>query len=298
MPINESTSNRAYPKPHPDNTLRYDVDRLRSALDAIDGDVQARALINSPTFTGTPAGPTPATGDDSTRLATTAWVRLQNYGTGSGGNSYTFSDTAPSSPTNGDLWFDSSSSIEYVYIDDGSSTQWVETSFPGTGQQGPAGTITVGTVTTGTAGSSVIVSNVGTPEAATLDFTIPRGDTGLTGATGPMGPKAVQLANPTATEKIRLFKNGGSSLTISEINSVLVGSSTPSATFSIRYGTDFSTAGTEVVTSGITVTNTTTGLSTTVFDNATIPANNHVWLTTSAISGVVDALSVSLAFTV
>lgn len=52
------------------------------------------------------------------------------------------------------------------------------------GEQGPAGTITVGTVTTGIAGSSAVVSNVGTASAAILDFTIPRGATGLTGDTG------------------------------------------------------------------------------------------------------------------
>lgn len=48
-----------------------------------------------------------------------------------------------------------------------------------------AGTVEVGTVTTGAAGSSAAVSNSGTPAAAILDFTIPRGDKGETGDTGP-----------------------------------------------------------------------------------------------------------------
>jgi hypothetical protein len=52
------------------------------------------------------------------------------------------------------------------------------------GEQGPSGTITVGTVTTGAAGSSVIVTNVGTTTAAIFDITIPRGNTGATGDTG------------------------------------------------------------------------------------------------------------------
>lgn len=43
---------------------------------------------------------------------------------------------------------------------------------------GPAGTIQIGTVTTGPAGSNVAVTNTGTAEAAILNFTIPRGDTG------------------------------------------------------------------------------------------------------------------------
>jgi hypothetical protein len=38
-------------------------------------DILLKAPINSPTFTGTPTGPTPATSDNSTQLATTAYVK-------------------------------------------------------------------------------------------------------------------------------------------------------------------------------------------------------------------------------
>jgi hypothetical protein len=54
----------------------------------------------------------------------------------------------------------------------------------GSGTQGPAGTIQIGTVTTGAAGSSAAVSNAGTPQAAVLNFTIPRGDAGTNGTNG------------------------------------------------------------------------------------------------------------------
>lgn len=37
------------------------------------------APLNSPSFTGAPAGPNPPTLDNTTRLATTAWVRSQNF---------------------------------------------------------------------------------------------------------------------------------------------------------------------------------------------------------------------------
>lgn len=43
------------------------------------------------------------------------------------------------------------------------------------GPQGPAGTVTVGTTTTGDPGSNASVKNVGTPENAILDFTVPQG---------------------------------------------------------------------------------------------------------------------------
>ena len=86
------------------------------------------------------------------------------------------------------------------------------------------------------------------------------------------------------------------SLTVASIVSVLRGSATPSVTFSIYYGSDRSGAGTEVVTSGITTTNTTTGTNTTSFNNATIPADNFIWLKTSDVSGLVEELSVTLRF--
>ena len=56
------------------------------------------------------------------------------------------------------------------------------------GGGGTAGTITIGTVTTVAAGDQATVTNVGTPEAAILNFNIPSGATGSQGATGPTGP--------------------------------------------------------------------------------------------------------------
>jgi hypothetical protein len=58
-----------------------------TALVAVDGFVYGQpgyAPLVSPTFTGTPAAPTPATNDNSTALTNTAWVRNQGYGTASG----------------------------------------------------------------------------------------------------------------------------------------------------------------------------------------------------------------------
>ena len=66
------------------------------------------------------------------------------------------SDTAPSSPSPGDVWFDSSSGTLYFYYNDGSSSQWVGVSGAdgaagadgadgadgATGATGPAGTAT------------------------------------------------------------------------------------------------------------------------------------------------------------
>jgi len=65
--------------------------------------------------------------------AKTAWKPVS---AGGGGASVSVSNTAPSNPSDGDLWYDSSVLKLYVYYADGSSSQWVQSN-PGT--QGPAG---------------------------------------------------------------------------------------------------------------------------------------------------------------
>lgn len=55
------------------------------------------------------------------------------------------------------------------------------------GDVGPANSLVVGSVTTGTAGSNASVQITGTAPSQTINFTIPRGNTGATGAQGPQG---------------------------------------------------------------------------------------------------------------
>jgi hypothetical protein len=49
------------------------------------------------------------------------------------------SDTAPSSPSSGNLWWNSNTAQLYIYYNDGDSQQWVITSRGATGPQGPQG---------------------------------------------------------------------------------------------------------------------------------------------------------------
>jgi hypothetical protein len=71
---------------------------------AVSGDysvvqVTGAAPLTSPAFTGTPTAPTPVLSDNSTLIATTAWVKGQNYGAGGG---VSFSDAEiPSGAING-----------------------------------------------------------------------------------------------------------------------------------------------------------------------------------------------------
>tara|TARA_B100001093_G_scaffold40847_1_gene34740 strand:+ start:173 stop:1762 length:1590 start_codon:yes stop_codon:yes gene_type:complete len=58
---------------------------------------------------------------------------------GGGGSSVTVSDTAPTSPSDGDMWYNSLSLKMFVYYNDGSSSQWVPASPQQAGATGPAG---------------------------------------------------------------------------------------------------------------------------------------------------------------
>lgn len=48
-----------------------------------------------------------------------------------GGQTYTYSTTAPTSPVAGDEWLDSDVGILYTYVNDGNSSAWVELGPPG-----------------------------------------------------------------------------------------------------------------------------------------------------------------------
>ena len=86
------------------------------------------------------------------------------------------SDTAPVSPIDGQLWFDTTDSTLNVYYDDGNSQQWVTTSGP-QGNIGFTGSQGVGF--TGSQGDTGFTGSVG--------FTGSSGDTGLTGSSGDTG---------------------------------------------------------------------------------------------------------------
>jgi len=109
--------------------------------------------------------------------------------------------------------------------------------------------------------------------------------------------KSITVEDPTNAEDIGLFF-ANKAITITEIRAVLVGSATPSVTWTIRHGTDRSAAGAEVVTGGTTTTSTTTGDDVTTFNDATIVADSFVWLETTAQSGTVTEIHITIFYTV
>ncbi len=133
------------------------------------------------------------------------------------------------------------------------------------------------------------LSATGTADASTFL----RGDN--TWAT-PGRDKSITVEDPTGTEDISIWFTN-KAITITEIRAVLLGSSTPSVTWTIRHGTDRSATGAEVVTSGTTTTSTTTGSDVTTFNDATVVADSFIWLETTAQSGTVDQLHITIVYT-
>lgn len=106
----------------------------------------------------------------------------------------------------------------------------------------------------------------------------------------------IVVENPTSSEKIPMHFFF-SAVTIAEVQAVVIGSSTPSVTIQVKQGTDLSAAGTDVLTSATAITNTTGGQNLTSFNDATVPADSHLWLITSAQSGTVTYLAVTIRYT-
>jgi len=166
-----------------------------------------------------------------------------------------------------------------------------------TGQTGPTGAGQTGE--TGQTGPTGVTGLTG-PTGATG----PTGQTGTTGPTGPTGQtgptqilsKTITIEKPSSSEDLSMFFTN-LAITITEMRAVLRGSSTPSVTWTVRHGTDRSAAGAQVVTGGTTTTSITTGSDVTAFDDATVVADSFVWLETTAKSGTVNELTVTIVYT-
>lgn len=104
--------------------------------------------------------------------------------------------------------------------------------------------------------------------------------------------RTVILPEPVVGDRFGGFTRRA--LTLQQLSAVLVGSSTPSVGWTLRYAADRSATGTAVVTAGTTTTTTTTAQAVTSFDNAVIPANNFWWLEIASVSGDVEQIEVTL----
>ena len=86
------------------STLSSQVSTHTSQISTLNTQMSAKAPVASPSFTGTPRSTTPASTDNSTRIATTAFVKAVVSSLG-GGGSIVVSASQPSGQKVGDLWY-------------------------------------------------------------------------------------------------------------------------------------------------------------------------------------------------
>ena len=108
--------------------------------------------------------------------------------------------------------------------------------------------------------------------------------------------KSLTIEDPTDAEDFS-WVHFPAAVTITEVVAVVVGSDTPSVTIEPQHNTDRSAAGNNVLSAATAITNTTTGQTLTSFDDATLPANSYLWLETTAQSGTVDELHITITYT-
>lgn len=100
--------------------IRNGADTAWFVVGDLDSTTLGLATINSPALTGTPTAPTPATADNTTKIATTAMVQLAAQakvdalqtihtnvdGTLTSGRTVYIDNDAPSGGANGDVWLE------------------------------------------------------------------------------------------------------------------------------------------------------------------------------------------------
>lgn len=108
-----------------------------SSLVTVQGNLSAQSLFVSQgaTFASVLA----LTGSAFIRFPDGTTMATKPTGGVGGGYAYTISSTAPASPTAGDKWYDLDDGVEYTYIFDGNSSQWLELNAGVVGPTGPTG---------------------------------------------------------------------------------------------------------------------------------------------------------------
>ena len=191
-------------------------------------------------FLAPPTAPNPSPAEDSTRLATTAWVKdlIDALPPPAGGASVTVSDTAPVGAVVGDLWFDSIAAQLYVRYNDGTSAQWVAAN--SLGGAAPSAYSIGFSFVGGVLGNSQLLGLHQVAKAVTFqaNFGAYAGSASQFGAT----------ANATASTVIRVDRAlAASPNTFNQIGAITVAAGGVAATFTTTGGASISLAQGDVV---------------------------------------------------
>ena len=94
-----------HPTTHPPAIIVQDANN-RFSTDTEKSTWNAKAPLDSPALAGVPTAPTPATADNTTKLATTAFIKAQDYITSAdSGAKIAVAAVAPTTPGPGDFWY-------------------------------------------------------------------------------------------------------------------------------------------------------------------------------------------------
>lgn len=108
--------------------------------------------------------------------------------------------------------------------------------------------------------------------------------------------KGVTVETPGSSENLTLLYTR-KAITIREVADVVRGTS-PSVTWQIKYATTRDSGTPTDLFSASRTTTSTSGATTTTFNDATIGAGNWLWLVTSATSGTNDEISIQITYTI
>jgi uncharacterized coiled-coil protein SlyX len=106
--------------------------------------------------------------------------------------------------------------------------------------------------------------------------------------------KGISIYDPTNAEDVTMMYTS-QSLSVQAVQAVLRGSAGQSTTITLRYDSLRNAAGTAIV-SAQAVTTTGSAATVTLTANTSVPANNFIWLETTAIAGTVNELYVQFEY--
>ena len=110
--------------------------------------------------------------------------------------------------------------------------------------------------------------------------------------------KSISVESPTSSEDISLWYTE-QAITVTEMRAVLNnGTATPTVTWVIRFASSRELTGGQVVSGGTVTTSVSSGSDVTSFDDATIPADRFIWLTTTAQGGTTPELMITIIYTI
>jgi hypothetical protein len=154
--------------------------------------------------------------------------------------------------------------------------------------------------TTPTIGSNAITPNMVKTVGQTDEYCLTYEGTGTTWAwqaclsANPELTKTISISSPTNSEDITIARFPAAA-TITRLDCVITGGT--SVTYTLRKNSSRSATGTEVVTGGTVCSSSTTGTANTSVSSATIAAGDWLWLETTAISGTVPNVAITMRYT-